>query len=379
MTINFPIVTLTAWADNIAPTSKHVRTLTKECNQCVSAVPTTLGGGAHGHLGLITPTAAYAAIDGTAAWEQPETPVLETFDAKEKAATVRAAELAFNADTKAYNDATAVEAKLKQMLLAAIPPAFIQELEHSVYGYSNVTCKQIIAHLTTNYGTITPEELDANIELLQAPIDLSKPLEERFALVKDCRQFATDGGDPITEAQAIRYLMATFRKSGVFGAAIHEWAQKATNQQTLTNLRTHFLAANKERLENNDTTASIFGTANLATEVALAAVRNAANANAGAPVTMEMFYCWTHGLGYNPEHTSATCSRPADGHCRDATCADKKGGNNLIARRRNEVSIYVRPDRRARDRSNAATTGALEDSNDAAGAARAAPLTPGRH
>ena len=36
-------------------------------------------------------------------------------------------------------------------------------------------------------------------------------------------------------------------------------------------------------------------------------------------------YCWTHG-GSN--HSSADCSRQAEGHKADATCAARKGGSN---------------------------------------------------
>jgi hypothetical protein len=30
--------------------------------------------------------------------------------------------------------------------------------------------------------------------------------------------------------------------------------------------------------------------------------------------TVEMFYCWSHGLGFNPKHTSHTCNTKTDGH-----------------------------------------------------------------
>jgi len=44
----------------------------------------------------------------------------------------------------------------------------------------------------------------------------------------------------------------------------------------------------------------------------------------------QVFYCWTHGLGFNKNHTSATCSKPADGHFQTATIKNMCGGNNTI-------------------------------------------------
>ena len=36
-------------------------------------------------------------------------------------------------------------------------------------------------------------------------------------------------------------------------------------------------------------------------------------------------YCWTHG--YNQSHGSSICTRPATGHCRQATHQNRMGGS----------------------------------------------------
>ena len=41
-------------------------------------------------------------------------------------------------------------------------------------------------------------------------------------------------------------------------------------------------------------------------------------------------YCWTHGLTYNGNHTSANCRNSAPGHQRDATFSNWKGGSNHL-------------------------------------------------
>ena len=43
-----------------------------------------------------------------------------------------------------------------------------------------------------------------------------------------------------------------------------------------------------------------------------------------------MYYCWTHGLGKNRNHTSATCNNKAEGHKDEATADNMLGGNNKI-------------------------------------------------
>ena len=58
-----------------------------------------------------------------------------------------------------------------------------------------------------------------------------------------------------------------------------------------------------------------------------------------------MFYCWTHGLSTNAQHTSLTCNKKADGHVDDATADKMQGGNNTIRRNKGERPIFVRPQR----------------------------------
>ena len=64
-------------------------------------------------------------------------------------------------------------------------------------------------------------------------------------------------------------------------------------------------------------------------------------------------------MGRNSEHTSRTCTKPAEGHRREATALNMLGGNNTIRRSRGETAIYKRPERT--NRANAATNAANEE------------------
>ena len=48
------------------------------------------------------------------------------------------------------------------------------------------------------------------------------------------------------------------------------------------------------------------------------------------------YYCWTHGLSDNKDHTSRPCTNKATGHKEDATLSNMMGGNNTIRRKRSE-------------------------------------------
>jgi hypothetical protein len=46
---------------------------------------------------------------------------------------------------------------------------------------------------------------------------------------------------------------------------------------------------------------------------------------------IELYYCWTHGLSRNAQHTSAQCSNKADNHQTAATLDNRMGGVNKIS------------------------------------------------
>jgi hypothetical protein len=41
-----------------------------------------------------------------------------------------------------------------------------------------------------------------------------------------------------------------------------------------------------------------------------------------------MYYCWSHGLGINQQHTSPMCTFKKDGHIDTATANNMQGGCN---------------------------------------------------
>ena len=43
-----------------------------------------------------------------------------------------------------------------------------------------------------------------------------------------------------------------------------------------------------------------------------------------------MFYCWSHGLGFNPKHTGETCNNKKDGHKPEATVKNRQGGSTSL-------------------------------------------------
>jgi hypothetical protein len=131
-----------------------------------------------------------------------------------------------------------------------------------------------------------------------------------------------------------------FEDSGVMDDAVKDWRKKTAANRTWANIQPFFLLANKERIRV--VTANELGFAN-ATQGQRPPVPPA------APTTTTTYnniggntgihYCWTHGLTFSAEHTSASCAHKVEGHKDNATLSNMMGGNNKIRRQRNELLI----------------------------------------
>ncbi|KAG7372176.1 hypothetical protein IV203_018319 [Nitzschia inconspicua] len=208
-----------------------------------------------------------------------------------------------------------------------------QKLDDKIHGYADVTPQELLTHLTTKYGTITDTDLEDNRKKLSSPWNPDDDLDIIWGRVTDCMAFAKDTSQPIPEATAISSILQVFAASGVLDQYIHEWNRKPAANKTYDNFQEHFDLANLLRLEELTTKQAGFHSANFATPPNAPATASAAPTTSSNSITVDsttMYYCWSHGLGFNPNHTSATCQRPSEKHDHTATIRNPKGGCRLI-------------------------------------------------
>jgi hypothetical protein len=324
------------------PTPEAVRKLRQELYANVRGITTDLGGGQHSHLGLLMPDADYLALPGAAAYILPPTrPNIPSYAGEAGANEATAGEheewaALYKLQQAEYNDAHG----LKEQLIVAIPPLYLTTLEDDDLGLALVTPKQILAHLITEHAAIKADDLEANLTTMKAPSwDPSTDLELVFARAHKCRRFAISGGDPISDPAYIRILLEVFTESGVFTRALEDWRAKDDADHTTANLKTHFGKTDKERLRSISTLK--------ATLSAHAAIANASKPgppvpSAGGSDLSGWKYCWSHGFSQGG-HSSSQCNRPYEGHCKDATLANRMGGVNRIFTKKGDKPPFVPP------------------------------------
>jgi hypothetical protein len=204
-------------------------------------------------------------------------------------------------------------------MIQAIPDVYIAKLRHPLVQYANTQPRDILAHLMSEYGTIKPADLAANMERLQTPWNPDTPIEHVLTKGTDRRRFASEGGNPINDVAYLQILITTFQQSVVMDDAIKDWTMKDTPAQTLENAIIHFTKASAFQQE----TKAYLKETMVAHQVVKAQPPPIPRLSTTHPLH-GYSYCWTHGVC---THSEDQCRTPAAGHVPTATLHNPEGGS----------------------------------------------------
>ena len=327
-TFNLPHDPLTILEATGSPSPRAIRILQTELYANVSSIPSDLGGGDHGHLGMLMPHAEYVLIaTGGVPYGIPVRPPVPAYAGA--AAVVAVTQENYNREVATFQDYRDLSNQVKKLILEAVPLDYRNELAHPRMGYSSVTPSQMLEHLVTTYGGITAKDLRENMQRLKAPWNPDTPIESVFTKGNFCRDFATEGNDPISDTAYVRTLVDIFEASGVLEKAVEDWEAKPVAEKTLANAIPHFKTGNKLRLIKEAKTAKNALEANQAIDQKLPAKETGAPTDAGLK---GWDYCHTHGIC---KHSGHACPSPKEGHQKEATMSNRMGGTNNLKPKNN--------------------------------------------
>lgn len=335
ITFRLPCDPLTKLDDTTKPTAVAVRLLCKEMYHNAMSVPSTLGGGRHGHLGMVMPEVEYMKISlNKTKYKIPTKPDIPSFNEKSEVRDKQSLE--YQQALNEYTEAQELQAHLLQLLLQAVPRLYILSLSHSTLGFTGITPKRILKHLMANYGVITPQDLKDNLSKLETPWNPETPIEMVFTNAIACREFAEQGQEPIPDTAYMRAIVDVFRASGAFPEAIREWEFKPAAERIVDKIEAHFIQADNYRRDSEEllkTTMAASASANAANQARTPTPPPVTDRNQrpdfdkGHPSLFGFAYCWTHGIC---THSGKDCRQPAEGHIKEATCKKRKGGAETI-------------------------------------------------
>jgi hypothetical protein len=184
----FPHPTLTPIQGK--PTPHDIQRLRRELVANAMAIPSTRGGGEHGHLILILQDDEYYNITNHA-FRQPEHPGQPPEHAPNATnAQIHAADTTYQRNITDFTTYINTRNALRAQILVALNENYYSILNDPLFGYATITPRDLLRHLTTTYGKITTKDLETNREALKAPWDPNDDITTLWTRIQNCQNFA---------------------------------------------------------------------------------------------------------------------------------------------------------------------------------------------
>ena len=386
----FPHPTLTP-IDGL-PAFATIRQIQVELNANSSSIHSNLG---DGQLGLLYLTVSQATYDSLS--DVPfippvnpgPVPIIPRASTAREAADARV-EHAEN--KRVFNQYIATDKALKSQIIQAVHDLYLKTLKHRITGYANVSTREMLNHLYTSYGKMTPQDLQLLDSEMKTPYDPQLPIENLYEQIENAKDVAEAAGAPYADNQILNIAYNLVFQCNVFHDTCREWRRLPAASKTWPAFKRMFTEAHQDFRDSNSIGHSPYHSANAAisgeihnthednieTETA-SALANLAAATAtdraamaaltstNAHLSMQLTavtknltaalekikrletslgttapsnptihnarlyrpYCWSHGFRVGRKHNSTTCKAPKEGHKKDATAFNMMGGSNV--------------------------------------------------
>ena len=137
------------------PTNQDLTLLEKELIAILANIPTTLGGGGHGHAGIVMDPARYLLTMGVA-FVNPANP--GTYPANVPNNAAQGAQARAEAEckklVKGYETFQGVVQATKDIILEAVDNEYLLKIEEKILGFLNQTPTNMLTHLRNQGGAL---------------------------------------------------------------------------------------------------------------------------------------------------------------------------------------------------------------------------------
>ena len=178
------------------PQFESLQTLKDQLKTNSQTVVSDLGGGAHGHLGLVLPADEYALVS----------PVPYVFPVHPGALNIPAGTAQHEAirlrdehkeRIRVYREALGIQQALLKQIVAAVDEDYLKELRNEHTNAITLTIPEILSHLTTTYGQVDSSDLRKQEEQLTLfHWNANDPPAEMYNLVENLVKASIAAGMP---------------------------------------------------------------------------------------------------------------------------------------------------------------------------------------
>ncbi|KAL7474037.1 hypothetical protein ACHAW6_000036, partial [Cyclotella cf. meneghiniana] len=220
------------------PTDESLNLLIRELTNAAASIPTTLGGGNHGHIGMVVEESEYITfLNGNVTFDAPSNPGAYPTTVDENNAAKREEQVTKHKEQKlVFLTHEAVAHAIRTMIVTCVDEEWLAELRSETMGFNHRTPKEMLEHLRNNGG-----DLDH--------LDVTDKIEKR--LVKT--------GQTANPTLRLAFALAATEATGDYESPLREWHAKGATIKTFANFRVYIQNKFAKKTKHNKTSARSVG------------------------------------------------------------------------------------------------------------------------
>ena len=231
------------------PDYESLTKIKNELRANAASVPCDLGGGAHGHLGLVLTAADYALVTAVP-YIRPNHPGPLTLPAGAGVTNLQR-EIArddHKENLRVFHECVNVEKALIKQLNKALPPEYLKQYRNIHSNTITTSLTVILTTLFTRYGQVSDTYLREVEEKLRSRVfDITEPLVVLYNEIEDLHSLSIAAQNEFTETQLVNLGIQLIKNFNDFERGLDDWMACPRIDKTWVNFKTHFEAAH-ERL-----------------------------------------------------------------------------------------------------------------------------------
>jgi hypothetical protein len=218
------------------PTNHDIDCLEEELIAVASSIPTSLGGGANGHAGMLLSDVDYTSLAPGTPFINPANPGVYPIGVTN--ANCSHLEAEHTEQVKQFQNFLGISLEFKDLIQKAIKDDYLLELQREQVAYLNVTPLQMVTHLQNCWGMVNYVDITALMAECSNPWSITEAPTVYFNRVeKAVKQLARAGITWDTRAM-LNNALKIFEDAGDYDAAVREWDARPMAAQTWANLKT---------------------------------------------------------------------------------------------------------------------------------------------
>ena len=222
------------------PTSHNLTILEKELIAILAGIPTALGCGNFGHVGVIMEATAYSTMTTGIAFTNPANPgVYPAGLAANAAATVRTrAEAEHKELINQFETFEGVRQGVKDLILEAVDNEYLIKIEHETLGFLNQTLRQMLDHLLAWGGALDFADTKELLAERDGEWNVSESPQLYFNRVEKATKGLLRNGITLDPNEQRDIASFSLKATGEFDAAVREWEATPAANKTWANIKT---------------------------------------------------------------------------------------------------------------------------------------------